>query len=342
MSLVMDPQDASRAADGRTPLAVVGPYHLLERVGAGALGEVFRARDTIHGRTVAVKRVPSALSADAARAAALGRAASAAATISHPGVAMLYECGVYDGGLYVVQEFVPGQTLTQMLAGRPIHPRRAVELAVEIADALTAVHAAGLIHGDLRPANVVVTPKGHVKLLDAGLASFTAGGAIHQTAAARAGALPDTTRPVLRYLSPEQALGEGGDGRSDLFAAGSVLFEMLTGQPAFERPTADETLVALLGATPAPPSATQGGVPAALDGIVARALSKSLDRRYQTAMGLADDLRAVKGIFDLEVADRPLPEPAPARSRVALWIAVGLAVLVGLAVWQRAQLASLF
>ena len=335
MSMVMDPQDTPHAADGRTPLAVLGPYQLLERVGVGALGEVFRARDTVHGRTVAVKRVPAAISADSARATALARAAGAAARISHPGVAILYECAINDGGLFLVQEFVPGQTLVQLIAGRPMHPRRAVDLAVEIAEALEAVHASGLVHGDLRPQNVVITPKGHVKLLDAGLEDFTAGGAVHRTAGARAGALPDSIRGVIRYLSPEQALGEGGDARGDLFALGCMLHEMLTGEPAFDRQTSDHTLLALLQATPKPPSATNSAVPAALDDVVARALSKSLDARYQSAASMAADLRTARvalhaGSDVQEPAESPAASRWPRRLLAIILLLVALGVLAAL------------
>lgn len=322
------------APDGRTPLGEVGGYQLLERIGAGALGEVFRARDTVHGRTVALKRVPAALAADQQRLGLLHDTALTLSQVSHPGVAMLYECGAEDGESFVAQEFVPGQSLTQLLAGRPINAPRAVDLAVRIADSLAALHAAGLTHGDLRPDNIMVTPKGQVKLLDAGLAAFTGGGMMR--ASARAGGLTEASLPVLRYLAPEEALGETGDGRADLFAVGLILYEMLTGQPAFERPTADATLLAILKDAVPVPRATQPNLPIGLDRIVSRALARSLGARYQTATQLADDLRAVKSALDEELDEPGVFEPERP-SRLWMWIAGAVALGAGLVVWILAN-----
>lgn len=343
MTIVFGPQETS-STDTRAPLAVLGVYHLLERVGAGALGEVFRARDTVHGRTVAIKRVPAVVVADPARSQALKETAQGLSAVSHPGVAILYECGEHDGELFLAQEYVPGQSLTQLLGGRALNPRRALDLAIEAAEALAALHAVGRLHGDVRPDNIVVTPKGHLKLLDAGLAAFTGGGALRATAASRLGTLTPSTLPVLRYLAPEQALGEGGDARSDLFALGAVLYEMLVGTPAFERPAADDTLIATLHSSPEAPSAKSPSVPKALDGIVARALAKPLNARYQDAGSLVSDLRRVKADFDRELEAAPLFEPPAAdrRSRVWVLVVLVLAVLAGIAWWQTDLLLSLF
>ncbi len=325
MSHVTDPR--SHGLDSRAPAGQLGVYQLLERIGAGALGEVFRARDTVHGRTVAIKRVPAALTADAARLGLLSRTATGLSRVSHPGVAMLYECGVHDGELFVAHEFVPGQSITTLLGGRPIHARRAVDLAIEMADALAALHAELLTHGDLRPDNVIVTPKGHVKLIDAGLAAFTRGGSIRKSAATSLGALTSDSIAVVRYLAPEEASGEGADARSDLFALGLVLYEMLTGLPTFDRATADETLLAVLGATVPPPSARQANIPARLDAVAARALSRALDRRYQSAAAFAGDLRAVRAMFDAEIAQQPVDAPSPEAPRSRAWLMVLLLAL---------------
>ena len=339
MTLVADPN--AQAHEVRAPIAELGVYQLLERVGAGALGEVFRARDTVHGRTVAIKRVPSGLVADDAWCSALHDTAASLAAVSHPGVAMLYECGQSDGQMFLAQEFVPGQSLTKLLGGRPINARRAVDLAIEAADALAALHAAGHTHGDLRPDNIVVTQKGHVKLLDAGLARFTGGGAVHLTASARLGSLPDEALPVVRYLAPEQALGEGGDRRSDLFSLGLVLYEMLTGQPAFDRTGADETLLAIVRASVQAPSTRQASVPAGLDAVVARALAKPVDRRYQTASAFADDLRAAKSALEVGLEQAPLPGPAKAEGRSKLlWWVLALAAAGGAITWSVLRSAS--
>jgi eukaryotic-like serine/threonine-protein kinase len=317
-------------------LGELGGYQLLERVGAGALGEVFRARDTVHGRTVALKRVPAALMADDERMGLLRDTALALTQVSHPGVAMLYECGDEDGQSFLAQEFVPGQSLTQVLAGRPINALRAVDLAVRIADSLAVLHSAGLTHGDLRPDNIVVTPKGQVKLLDTGLASFTGGGAVR--ASAHKGSVSAASLPVVRYLAPEEALGESGDHRADLFALGLVLYEMLTGQPAFGRPRGDDTLVAILR-DPAPvPSKKQANLPLELDRIVARAIAKPVGDRYQAAGQLADDLRAVKVSLDDELDQSGAFEPEP-KSCLWWWV-LALAGAAGVITWLALRLAS--
>jgi eukaryotic-like serine/threonine-protein kinase len=338
-----DPEPGVDAGGSATP-AAIGPYQVLGRLGAGGLGEVFRARDTIHGRTVALKRVPAAVTADLGRAANLRSLAEAISRVSHPGLAALYECGESDGELYLAAEYVPGQSLAELTGGRGLNPRRAVEIALDIAEALAALHDAGLTHGDLRPYNIVVTPKGRAKLIDPGLAPFTAGGALRASAASRLGELPASAASTLRYLAPEQAAGERTDARGDVFALGSVLYEMLTGQSPFDRPTTDEIVVAVLQATPAPPSARVPTVPAELDIIISRALAKSMDRRYPTAAGLADDLRLVKSVLDAEL-DQPLaavPYGEPPRRAAAVVVTALILLLALLAWWQWPALAALF
>jgi eukaryotic-like serine/threonine-protein kinase len=317
---VSDPQPSS--APDRVPLGELGGYQLLERIGAGALGEVFRARDTVHGRTVLIKRVPAALTADEDRISQLRDAAMALAAVSHPGVAMVYECGDDDGQSFLAQEFVPGQTLSGLIGGRPLNVAHAVDMAIRMGDALGALHAAGLTHGDLRPDNIVVTPKGHVKLLDAGLSAFTGGGAAR--ASAGSGARSAASRAVARYLAPEEALGEHGDRRADIFALGLVLHEMLTGRPAFDHGSADDTLLDVLRTTPPPPSAVNAKVPAELDAILAKALAKAVDARYQTAVEFADALRRVKSRLDDDLDDA-LPPEQERNTRVWLWVAAAAA-----------------
>ena len=335
MTAVIDPQ--SSALPDSTPTAI-GPYQVLERLGAGGLGEVFRARDTNHGRTVVIKRVPSAIAPDSERAAALRAVAQSLSRISHPGIASLYECGEQDDALYLVQEFVPGQRLSELMGGRPLNPRRAVEIALDVTEALAALHHEGFHHDDIGPDNIVITPKGHAKLLDAGLAAFTAGGAIRSTAGARLGSLPVSALSTVRYLSPEQALGERIDQRSDLFALGAVLYEMLTGQPPFDATTADAVVLRVLQATPVAASRTTSNVPSELDMIVGRLLAKSLDRRYASATALGDDLRVVKTVLDsgLEHTITTTLDVPETRSRPTGWIfaAVAIVVVVVIVWWQ--------
>ena len=191
MTYVLEPSSGSGLPHA------LGAYQLLERVGCGGLGECYRARDTVHGRTVMIKRIPSSVVGNATRSSAFVQATSRLAAVSHPGVAALYECGLSDGGMFLALEFVQGQRLDEIIGGRPLHPRRAVEIALELTDALTALHAAGIAHGDVRPANVVINAKGHAKLIDSGLAAFTDAGALRSSAGARLGGLPPDSVAIL-------------------------------------------------------------------------------------------------------------------------------------------------
>src|SRR4051812_43912698 len=217
----------------------LGHYKILDRIGAGGMGEVFRARDTRLGRTVALKVIAAPIADDAERRDRFVHDAHTAATLSHPNIAALYEIGEDQGHLFLAFEFVPGETLASVIAGRPLNPRRTIDLAVQIADALADAHALGITHGDIKPANVIVTPKGHAKILDFGFAAWTAGGAGRFEAAteATAGAGAAATRGTVTYMSPEQALGEAIDHRTDIFSLGIVLFEMLTGKLPFTATT---------------------------------------------------------------------------------------------------------
>jgi eukaryotic-like serine/threonine-protein kinase len=316
----------------------LGHYQLLERIGAGALGEVFRARDTRLGRTVAIKRVPAALASDASRRTGLLEAARAAAVISHPHVASLYEVGEDAGQLFLVVEHVEGDTLAKVIAGHPLHPKRAVEIAIQVADALAEVHASGVVHRDVRPDNIVITPRGQAKLLDTGLSTFTGGGALRAKAPTLAERTDGTAATTLRYLSPEQALGEPADGRSDIYSLGAVLHEMLTGKPAFEGAGAAETIVAVVQSTPLRPSALNDAVPSELDRIVGAALAKSLDGRCQSAAELAAALRAVAERIDAGTAVEPdgpttQDDTADARTGRAFPIIGGLIVFALLVWW---------
>jgi serine/threonine-protein kinase len=340
VSDVTDPSPES----AEPPAAVaLGSYELIERIGAGALGDAFRARDTIHGRTVVIKRVPSALSSDPERAEALQSAAEPLEAISNPGVAMLYECGLEDGQMFLALEYVSGERLDQLIGGRPLNSRRAVEIAIDVADALAALHQAGLVHGDVRPANIIVSSRGRAKVIDAGLARFTAGGMLRATAGSRLGSLPESAAATLRYLSPEEAAGEPTDARSDVFSLGCVLHEMLTGQAPFDRPTADAIVLATLQASPPPANAQVATVPIDLSRICSRALSKSMDRRYPSAGAMAEDLRGVASLLDEDLDDAPaaeLPEAGRGRSII---MGIALFVVVALVAWWAwLAIASLF
>ncbi len=318
-------------------------YKILGRIGAGGMGEVYRARDSRLGRTVAVKVLPADVADDPERRDRFLREARASAAISHPNIAALYEIGEDQGRLFLAFEFVPGETLHAAIGGHPMNPRRALDLGVQMADALADAHAAGIVHRDIKPANVIVTPKGNAKILDFGLATWTAGGAEREHAADAATMMATSTGTALgtvAYMSPEQALGEPLDHRTDIFSLGIVLFEMLTGTLPFtgKTPTA---LALQIVQTPAPaPSSTAGSVPPELDAVVAKAVAKAPGDRYASAATFAADLRAAAAALDARVG---MAKPAlaassgrPAGSRrsiVASIVAAAAVAALGAAGW---------
>ena len=276
----------------------LGDYKILDRIGAGGMGEVFRARDTRLGRTVAIKVIGPQIADDPGRRERFLVEARAAATLSHPNIAALYEIGEDRGQLFLVFEFVPGESLKTVIGGRPLNPRRAIDLAVQVADALADAQAGGIVHRDIKPASIMVTPKGNAKVLDFGLSTWTAGGAEREHAAEGATS-PGIAPGAVAYLSPEQALGEQLDHRTDIFSLGIVMFEMLTGRLPFSAATPAALALQIVQA-PAPlPSSMNRSLPTELDAIVGKALAKSLEQRYESSVTLAAELRSVAAILDV-------------------------------------------
>ncbi|HET7699199.1 MAG TPA: serine/threonine-protein kinase [Vicinamibacterales bacterium] len=283
--------------------ARIAHYNVLERIGEGGIGEVYRARDTKVGRTVALKVVSPALAGDPARLTRLLDAASAAATLSHPNIATLWDVGEADGVHYLAYEFAAGRRLRDESAGVPMNPRRALDLAIQIADGVADGHAHGIIHGDLRPDTIVVTTKGSAKILDFGLAPWTNGGALRSRAARAADDLPAETVSVIGYLSPEQALGDTVDQRTDVFSLGTLTYELVTGRNPFAAATASDTIVNVIQGSIPPPSQANGAVPKDLDAVIARALTRDLGQRQQSAAALAAELRSVAAVLDVRSGD---------------------------------------
>jgi serine/threonine protein kinase len=314
----------------------LGVYKILDRIGSGGIGEVYRARDTRLGRTVAVKVVKPEIVQDAPRRDAFMRDARAATALSHPSIAALYEVGEDQDQLFLAYEFVPGETLRAAVGGRPMNPKLAIEYAVQLSDALADAHAAGAVHGDLKPDNIVITPKGRVKILDYGLAAWTSGGAARRRAAEEATVGAGGDVHTIAYLSPEQALGERGDHRTDIFSLGAMLFEMLTGRPPF---TSADALPLKIVQAPAPaPSSLNHDLPLELDPILQRALAKSLDQRYESTATLAAELRAVAAILDerataaeieAESAVPPRRQGGGSGRRVVVWLLLLAALAAG-------------
>jgi serine/threonine protein kinase len=270
-------------------LFTLGHYNVLERIGAGGMGEVFRARDTKLGRTVAIKVLPEAIAGDKDRRDRFLREARAAAALSHPNIAMLFEVGEDASRLYLVFEHINGRTLGAAISGCPVAPRLALDLAIQIADGLADAHAAGLIHRDIKPDNIIVTPKEKAKILDFGLARWTAGGTAREMAAtiSTTATAPGAVLGTVAYMSPEQALGESLDPRTDIFSLGIVFYEMLTGRNPFAADAATAVLLNIAQRTPPPPSTINPDVPRELDPIVAKTLAKNPFDRYETAVALA-------------------------------------------------------
>jgi TolB-like protein/Tfp pilus assembly protein PilF len=264
-------------------------YRLVEKIGAGGMGDVWRAVDTRLDREVAVKVMSERLAHDTEALARFEREARAVAALSHPNVLALYDVGRDGGVSYVVTELLHGTTLRARLAEGPMTSRAAVELALHVAQGLAAAHARGLVHRDLKPENIFVAASGGVKVLDFGLARFedvgarTAGGAIDESARTLTRyTTPGTVMGSPGYMSPEQVRGQVADARSDIFAFGAVLYEMLSGRRAFQGASIPDTLSAVLHGEP-PPFAGSSGIDPALDWIVRKCLKKEREGRYASA-----------------------------------------------------------
>jgi len=290
-----------------SPGARLGPYEILAPLGAGGMGEVYRARDTRLGREVAVKVLPESFSADPDRLKRFELEARAAGMLNHPNIIAIYDVGAHDGSPYVVSELLEGQNLGQRLGGRPMPLDDLLDMAIQIADALDAAHAKGIIHRDIKPANIFLTERGAAKLLDFGLArpareSPHAGGAVPRDASslptrgAGPGALtsPGMALGTLAYMSPEQARGEDLDARTDIFSFGAVLYEMATGVKAFPGATPALVFDAILNRGVPQPVTSNPAMPHELERIVAHALEKDRALRYQSCAELRADLKQLR------------------------------------------------
>jgi eukaryotic-like serine/threonine-protein kinase len=295
--------DAAGGAGGGTGgLRIVGArYRLDEVIGRGGMSTVYRGLDLSLDRTVAVKvALDPLVERDPVYVARFKREARAAAALSHPGVVTVYDAG-HDGPTrFIVMEYVRGRDLAELLrqAG-PLAPARAAQIAAQIADTLAAAHAAGIIHRDVKPGNVMITDGGSVKVLDFGIARFAGSGTLTQTAAVLG------TAP---YMSPEQAMGQPADARSDIYSLGCVLYEMLTGKPPFMADLPAAVMHQHVRVAPKPPSALEEAIPPALDALVLQMLAKSPEDRPQTGAEVRDRLLA-----PATAATVPLPAVEPTK-----------------------------
>ena len=307
----------------------IGPYQIISMLGAGGMGEVYLAQDTRLGRKAAIKLLPAFFTKDEERVQRFKQEARAASALNHPNVATIYEIGETDQTIYIAMEYVEGLTLAAKINERQLETAQIIEIAAQVADALDAAHTRGTTHRDIKPENIMVSERGHAKVLDFGLAKIRAARSdtptsemvmMKQTA-------PGIVMGTVQYMSPEQALGKEVDHRTDIFSLGVVMYEMATGRLPFSGDTATETMGRITHAQPQAISGLNHDVPGELERIIRKCLEKDRERRYQTARDLLIDLKNLKRDTDSRAV---LAGAASRYKRRALrrWLAIALALLI--------------
>jgi serine/threonine protein kinase/WD40 repeat protein len=309
------------------PGSRLGPFEIISPLGAGGMGEVYRARDAALRRDVAIKVLPAYWSRDPDRLRRFALEAQAAAALNHPNIVSIFHVGEHDGAPYIVTELLQGESLSERLSRGPMRLAEVLDLATGIAQGLAAAHAAGIVHRDLKPGNVFLTKDGRVKILDFGLAKVaqpqSRAGIDGETVTFREETSPGQVLGTLGYMSPEQVRGEPADARSDIFALGLILYEMLTGKRAFRKQTSAETMVAILNEDPPPISQLSSSIPPGLQRIINRCLMKNPGQRFQHASDLAF---ALETLSDSSSAPPEILQQARF-TRKWVWITIAAAVL---------------
>jgi eukaryotic-like serine/threonine-protein kinase len=317
----------------------LGSYEVLAALGAGGMGEVYRARDTRLGREVAIKVLPAERLADENRRRRFTQEARAASGLNHPNIVTIHEIESADGIDFIVMEYVPGKTLAQLIAA-PMRIEDVLKLAIPIADAVASAHAAGIVHRDIKPGNIVVSDGGVAKLLDFGLAKLVDDSGSHLEGETDATAAVPLSRPggvagTHGYMSPEQATGGSVDARSDVFAFGAVLYEMVTGRRAFARSSTAETLAAVLTEVPKLPSELVKRVPRQLEKLIERCLAKDPARRSQHMSDVKVELEEIRDELGKSSANRAR-RAMPRAAYLGTGLALAAALLAGIGfIWLR-------